>query len=226
MPIIRSHPLSWRSAGECRVRRSVSILSVVMGMIGIGLATACSVQLTAPYSEDIDKDATALQNDFLKFAANMQMQVGSADGYYSNHQKDYADFEARLATMKMRSESLPSGVPCGRAFDAGKKTARTLSGPMQSQVSDRMAQQGWGDASCVTILVSIAGEQMERLRGQHEIRCNPSAKKGLCATLFSSPPIFGIVSTSQSDAPLVSAVSISINELVGAEHDIKPVSKN
>jgi hypothetical protein len=196
-------------------------------IIGIGLViSACTVQLTAPYSEDIDKDATALQNDFLKFAANMQMQAGKPDGYYSNHQNGYADFEARLATMKMRSESLPTGVPCGRALDAGKKTERTISGPMQSQVSDRMGQPGWGNASCITILVSIAGEQMERLRSQHEIRCNPSAKKELCATLFSSPPIFGIVGTGQSDAPLVSAVSISLNELVSAEHDIKPTSKN
>jgi hypothetical protein len=196
-------------------------------MTGIGLiASACSVQLTAPYSEDIDKDAITLQSDFLRFAANMQMQADTEDGYYSKHQKDYADFEARLATMRMRSESLPSGVPCGRAVDAGGKVERTLSGPMQSQLSDRLAQPGWGNASCITILVSLAGEQMERLRGQHEIRCNPSAKKGLCATLFSSPPIFGIVSTGQSDAPLVSAVSISLNELVGAERDIKPASRS
>ena len=154
------------------------------------------------------------------------MQAGTPDAYYVNHQKDYAAFEASLATMKMRSELLPAGVPCGRALDAAKKPERTLSGPMGSQVSERVGLPGWGNASCITILVSIAGEQMERLRSQHEIRCSPSARKELCATLFSSPPIFGIVSTPQSDAPLVSAVSISLNELVGAEHDIKPVSKN
>jgi hypothetical protein len=196
-------------------------------LVGIGVAlSACTVQLTAPYSEDIDKNATTLQNDFLRFAANLQMQAGKPDGYYSNHQKDYADFEAQLATMKMRSESLSTGVPCGRALDAGKKAEKALSGPMQSQISDRMSHPGWGAASCITILVTIAGEQMERLRSQHEIRCNPTAKKELCTTLFSSPPIFDIVSVGQSDAPLVSAVAISLNELVGAEHDIRPRSKS
>jgi len=210
------------------MRRPISNPALVNGLlIGVSLAvSACAAQLTAPYTEDIDKDATALQSDFLKFAANMQMQADKPDAYYSNHQKDYADFEARLATMKMRSESLPAGVPCGRVLDAGRKAERSLSGPMQSQLSDRMNQPGWGNASCITILVSIAGEQMERLRSQHEIRCNPSAKKELCTTLFSSPPIFGIVSAGQSEAPLVSAVSISLNELVSAEHDIKPASKN
>ena len=209
-----------------RTSRSVSILTLILSMLGVAVVPGCSVQLTAPYSEDIDKDATALQGDFIRFAANMQMQAVSADGYYSNHQKDYADFEARLATMKMRSESLSSGVPCGRVVDAGRRAERVLSGSMQAQVSERVAQKGWDGASCITILVSIAGEQMERLRGQHELRCSPPAKKGLCATLFSSPPIFGIVGTAQSEAPLVSAVSISLNELVGAEHDIKPASKS
>jgi hypothetical protein len=209
------------------MRQLASIRAFIPAVFSIGLiAAACSVQLTAPYSEAIDTDAIALQNDFLKFVANMQMQTDVPDGYYSKHQKDYADFESRLAIMRMRSESLSSGVPCGRAVDAGKKGEKVFIGPMQSQLSDRLAQPGWGDASCITILVSLAGEQMERLRSQHEIRCNPSAKKGLCATLFSSPPIFGIVSTAQSEAPLVSAVSISLNELVGAEHDIKPASKS
>ena len=175
-------------------------------LFAVGLSvSACAVQLTAPYSEDIDKDATALQADFIKFAAIMQMQAGKPEAYYSNHQKDYADFEARLATIKVRSESLPAGVPCGRVLGTGKKTERALSGPLQAQLSDRMSQQGWGDASCITILVSIAGEQMERLRSQHELRCNASAKQVLCTTLFGSPPIFSIVSTGQSEAPLVSA---------------------
>ncbi|MGE0226158.1 MAG: hypothetical protein AB7S57_23020 [Acetobacteraceae bacterium] len=196
-------------------------------VIGICLgAAACTVQLTAPYSEEIDKDATALQSDFLKFAANMQMQAGKPEAYYTNHQQTYADFEARLAVMRMRSESLSSGVPCRRALDTRNSAERSLIGPMQSQVSEKIGEPGWGDSSCVTILVMIAGDQMERLRSQHEIRCNPSAKKELCTTLFSSPPIFGIFGTGQNNAPLVSAVAISLNELVGAERDIRPVQKN
>ena len=196
-------------------------------LFAIGLTvSACAVQLTAPYSEDIDKDATALQGEFIKFAAIMQMQAGKPEAYYTNHEKQYADFEARLATMKVRSEALPAGVPCGRVLGAGKKTERVLSGPLQGQVSDRMAQQGWGDASCITILVGIAGEQMERLRSQHEKRCAASVAPVLCTTLFGSPPIFTIVSTGQSEAPLVSAVSISLNELASAEHDLKPPAKN
>lgn len=184
--------------------------------------SACTVQLTAPYSEDIAKESAALQADFLRFVAEMQMVAGTEKAYYSANQGRYSDFEARLAVITLRSESLPGGVPCGRALEAAKPVERTLNGPMKGEVSSRLSQPGWGNASCITILAAIAGDQMERLRSQHQIRCTPTASPLLCQTLFSNPPIFAIVSNAQSDAPLVSAVSISINELVGAEQDLKP----
>lgn len=205
-------------AREKAARLPVLVIFTALSLIG------CTVQLTQPYSRDIDEQATSLQSDFLTFVADMQMQAGTPDAYYSKNQAAYGDFEARLAVITLRSESLPGGLPCGRAVDQGKKAERLLSGAMQAQVSARVSQPGFGNASCVTILATIAGEQMERLRSQHKIRCNPTANPLLCTTLFASPPIFAIVGTAQSEAPLVSAVSISLNELVGAERDIKPAT--
>jgi hypothetical protein len=185
----------------------------------------CSVQLTAPYSEDIDSEASSLQADFVRFVADTQMKAGTADAFYDKSQQKYADFEARLAVIQMRSASIPRGVPCGRAVASAQHMERALTGPMQSEVLGRISNAGSENASCITILAVIASEQMERLRGQHQLRCNSSAPPARCTTLFSSPPIFGVILTGQSDAPLVSAVSISLNELVGAERDIKPLPK-
>ena len=201
-----------------RTKRSILCFLVAAGVAG------CTVQLTAPYNEDIDQEASSLQTNFLRFVANLQMVAGTPQGYYSQHQQQYSDFEASLAIIRMRSEALPGGVPCGHAIEQGKKAARTLSGSMQGEVSTRLSQPGLANASCITILAIIAEDQMERLRSQHQRRCNPTAPPTLCTTLFSSPPIFNIVTNAQSDAPLVSAVSISLNELVGAERDIKPPS--
>jgi hypothetical protein len=48
-------------------RRGSLILSILTGVLTIG----CTVQLTAPYSSDIDAAASSLQSDFLKFAEKM-----------------------------------------------------------------------------------------------------------------------------------------------------------
>jgi hypothetical protein len=200
-----------------RVRR------LLMGIVATALVAGCTVQLTAPYSSDIDTQASALQSDFFRFVAEMQMVAGTPNGYYDEHAFQYADFEARLAVIRMRSESLSGGVPCGRALEAAKKAQIPLRDQIAQSISAASAQGEADNASCITILVRLAQNNMERLRSQHQLRCNRSAKLALCTTLFSAPPIFNILSPGQSDAPLVSAVAISLNELVGAERDIKPL---
>jgi hypothetical protein len=202
-------------------RRGSLILSILTGVLTIG----CTVQLTAPYSSDIDAAASSLQSDFLKFAANMQMIAGTPKGYYQEQRSQYSDFEARLAVIQMRSESLSGGVPCGRALEAAKKANIPIAGKIEESVTTALSQPNTSNASCITILADLAQKNMERLRSQHELRCNQTAKPILCTTLFSAPPISNILVAGPSDAPLVSAVAITLNELVGAERDIKPASK-
>jgi len=202
-------------------RRGSLILSILTGVLTIG----CTVQLTAPYSSDIDAAASSLQSDFLKFAANMQMIAGTPKGYYQEQRSQYSDFEARLAVIQMRSESLSGGVPCGRALEAAKKANIPIAGKIEESVTTALSQPTTSNASCITILADLAQKNMERLRSQHELRCNQTAKPILCTTLFSAPPISNILVARPSDAPLVSAVAITLNELVGAERDIKPASK-
>lgn len=204
-----------------RFKRGFSILSILTGFLAIG----CTVQLTAPYSSDIDTAASSLQSDFLKFAANMQMVAGTPKGYYDQQSSQYSDFEARLALIKMRSETLSGGVPCGRALEAAKKVKIPVAGQIEESVSTALSEAGTNNDSCITILATLAERNMERLRSQHKLRCNETAKPILCTTLFSTPPIFDVLTVGPSNAPLVSAVAINLNELVGAERDIRPVSK-
>ena len=199
------------------------VRGLLMGIAATALVAGCTVQLTAPYSSDIDTQASALQSDFFRFVAEMQMVAGTPKGYYDEHALQYADFEARLAVIRMRSESLSGGVPCGRALEAAKKARIPLGDQIAQSISAASGQGEADNANCITILVRLAQNNMERLRSQHQLRCNRSAKVLLCTTLFSAPPIFNILSPGQSDAPLVSAVAISLNELVGAERDIKPL---
>jgi hypothetical protein len=211
-----------RKEKRARQRKRGSLLLSILISV---LAIACTVQLTAPYSSDIDTAASSLQSDFLKFAANMQMIAETPEGYYDKQKLQYSDFESRLAVIKMRSESLSGGLACGRALETAKKAKIPMAGQIEESVSTALSQPQTSSASCITILVGLAQNNMERLRNQHERRCNQAAKPLLCTTLFSAPPIFNILVVGPSDAPLVSAVAITLNELVGAERDIKPASK-
>jgi hypothetical protein len=201
--------------------RGYLVLSILASIVAVG----CTVQLTPPYSSDIDLAASSLQSDFLKFAANMQMIAGTPEGYYDKQRLQYSDFESRLAVIKMRSENLSGGVPCGRALDAAKKVKIPIAGQIEQSVSTAISQGETSNATCITILVGLVQNNMERLRTQHERRCNQTVKPNLCTTLFAAPPIYNILVVGPSDAPLVSAVAITLNELVGAERDIKPASK-
>lgn len=119
---------------------------LILGALSIG----CTVQLTAPYSSDIDAAASSLQSDFLKFAANMQMIAGTPKGYYEQQSSQYSDFEARLAVIQMRSEGLSGGVPCGRALEAAKKANVPIAGKIEESVTTALSQPDASNASCIT----------------------------------------------------------------------------
>ena len=152
------------------------------------------------------------------------MVAGTPKGYYDRHSSEYGDFEARLAVIKLRSESLDGGVPCRQALEVAKRARKPIASQIEQSVVATGSQAVDSDASCVTILAGLAQRNMERLRSQHALRCTPTAKPILCTTLFSSPPIFDILVPGPSEAPLVSAVAITLNELVGAERDLRPAS--
>ena len=143
-----------------RCSRGLLILSILISVMTAG----CTVQLTAPYSSDIDTAASSLQSDFLKFAANMQMIAGTPKGYYEQQSSQYSDFEARLAVIKMRSESLSGGVACGQALEAAKKAKIPMAGQIEDSVSTALSEPATSNASCITILAGLAQNNMERLR--------------------------------------------------------------
>jgi hypothetical protein len=149
---------------ERSVRRLISgkgtFVDFCVAMLTFVFVAGCSVQLTPPYSEDIDSEASSLQSDFVRFVADMQMKAGTTDAFYDKSQQKYADFEARLAVIQMRSASIPRGVPCGQAVASAQHTEKALTGPMQSEVLGRISKAGSEDASCITILAVIASEQM------------------------------------------------------------------
>ncbi len=210
-----------------RFRRRVGIAAALVITTAIA---ACSPQLVPPYNETIHKGALSLEEDFVKFAATMQQVAGTPEAYYAKHRGAYADFAARLAVLRRRSETAPGGVPCQKALEVSRRTAGITTSPIASRAADRASEAGLEGASCVTILVALAQRQIERLRGQHEERCAPSKPRELCTTLFGSAPIYGIFAANTgagiSNAPLVSAVAISLDELAGSQEDLKPAPRS
>ena len=67
----------------------------------IAITLSGCVQLAAPYSEDIDKKASSLQEDFFKFVANMQSQAGKPEGYYLKQSTNYDNFDVQLAVIRL-----------------------------------------------------------------------------------------------------------------------------
>jgi hypothetical protein len=201
----------------------------VTAVLALSVATAaCGVRLASPYDDAVYRGAQALETDFVRFAAAMQDVAGTPDGYYAKHRETYTDFAARLAVLQRRSESIPGGVPCGRALDLARRTGRSVVPQLAGRIAARAAEPGMEGASCTTVIVVLAQEQMERLRSQHELRCSRAAAEvpARCTTLFGAPPIYRIFATGTGDAssgtPLVSAVAITLDELVGIQEDVKP----
>jgi len=196
------------------------LVACIRALAGLAvLAAGCSVQLVPPYDAQIAQEASSLQKDFYVFVGTMQTEAATPAGYYGEHVKDYVEFEARLAALRSAAEGQPGGVPC----PLGANQTAGLAPAVRQQL------QG-GSATCIAVLAQIAERQMERLRQAHEIACKPLGAGSLgrpdpqCQALFGDPPLYRTISGQPSSAPLVTAVSISLNELAQAERSLKPAS--
>src|SRR3954451_25343926 len=98
----------------------------------------------------------------------MQEVAGTPDGYYVKHRSTYANFAARLAVLRRRSETLAGGVSCSRALEIASKTGTKADAGLGSQIAAPTTPPGTEAASCTTIIIVLAQDQIERLRSQHE----------------------------------------------------------
>jgi len=192
------------------------------------LLAGCTVHLTPGYDADVAKEVSDLQEDFFVFAGTMQVEAGTPAGYYSNHEKDYVDFEARLASIRFQTENDAGGLPCGKTLQAIQKAnAAALDKLDPSIKAQLLAFQG--SDTCMTILAKLAEQQMELLRKIHADSCKPVLVGNVakpdphCPGVFGDPPLFDVIGTTASTAPAVSAVSIVLNELVRQEQLLKPL---
>ena len=212
-----------RPSSRKRIVNDARALTVAL-LVTTALLCGCAVQLVPPYNANIDKNASDLQKDYYVFIGNMQIQAGTPDGYYSNHVKDYTDFEARLAVIRFQAENDPGGMPCGQAIKLIQKTNGSALDRVDPQIKQRLQSVGESD-SCITILARLAEQEMESLRQLHEKGCNKEKPTQFCRSIFSNPPLFNVITGPTSDAPAVSAVSIALNKLVRQEQMMKPAPK-
>ena len=125
-------------------------------LVTTALLCGCAVQLVPPYNANIDKNASDLQKDYYVFIGNMQIQAGTPDGYYTNHVKDYTDFEARLAVIRFQAENDPGGMPCGQTMKLIQKTNGSALDRVYRQIKQWLQGVGEFD-SCITILGEASG---------------------------------------------------------------------
>jgi hypothetical protein len=211
-------------------------LPAIACVASLALAS-CSVQLTPPYDEVIEKQADSLKTDFLRFVAERQRTAGTPKGYYVDSQAAYDDFIARLAAMELRSEDQPGGISCARAVELTKSVTGGIisfnlgNAAQQSAVSDSAS-----NVSCATAAIRNAQDQIERFRSQDEKRCAKGSPPVQCTTLFGTVPVSRVAASLHSmpgaiaaaageeESTLVKAVLISLDNLEGLEQDLKPVS--
>lgn len=211
-------------------------LSTIAWAANLALAN-CSVQLTPPYDEMIEKQTDSLKADFLRFVAERQRTAGTPKGYYLDHQAAYDNFAASLAAMELRSEDQPGGVSCARAVELAKRmTPGITSFNLGNAVHLSAAPDTAGDISCVTAGVRNAQDQIERFRGQDEKRCAKGSPPVQCTTLFGTVPVSRVAAslrslpsataaaTDEGESTLVKAVLISLDNLEGLEQDLKPAA--
>ena len=211
-------------------------LSTIAWATNVALVS-CSVQLTPPYDEVIEKQTDSLKADFLRFVAGRQRTAGTPKGYYLDHQATYDNFAASLAAMELRSEDQPGGVSCAQAVAL---TKRATTGINSLRVSNDMSRSAppdtAGNTSCVTMEIRNAQDQIERFRSQDEKRCAKGSPPVQCTTLFGTVPVSRLATslhtlpgataatTDEGESTLVKAVLISLDNLEGLEQDLKPTS--
>jgi hypothetical protein len=178
--------------------------------------TDCSVQLTPPYDEMIEKQSDALKGDFLRFVAERQRTAGTSKGYYLDQ---------------------PGGVSCAQALELTKKmTPGITSFNLGNAVDKSAAPDIAGGVSCVTAGIRNAQDQIELFRDQDKKRCAKDLPPVRCTTLFGTVPVSRVAvslralqsattpSTDEGESTLVKAVLISLDNLEGLEQDLRPAS--
>lgn len=215
-----------------RRRRTRAVyLSTIAWAANLAMAN-CSVQLTPPYDEMIEKQTNSLKADFLRFVAERQRTAGTPNGYYLDHQAAYDNFAASLAAMELRSEDQPGGVSCARAVEL---TKRMTPGITSFNLGNAAAADTASDISCVTAGIRNAQDQIEQFRGQDEKRCAKGSPPVQCTTLFGTVPVSRVAAslrsvpsatgaTDKGKSTLVKAVLISLDNLEGLEQDLKPAA--
>ncbi len=174
---------------------------LLMGIVATALVAGCTVQLTAPYSSDID---IAGQRPAVRL---LPVRGGDADG---RRHTEWLLRRARLPICRLRSA--PGGDPDAFGEPERRRSLRPCVG------GDKKAQLPLGIRS------RSRSPQRPRRRGQTTPAASRSwcgsprttwsgceastscdaidRRSWRCTTLFSAPPIFNILSPGQSDAPL------------------------
>jgi hypothetical protein len=196
----------------------------------------CSVQLTAPYDDVIEKQTDSLKADFLRFVSQRQRTAGTPKGYYVDHEASYDNFLASLAAMELRSEDQPGGISCARAIELTKNVSTGINSfNLGNAARDSVAPDTVGETSCVTAEIRNAQNQIERFRSQDEKRCAKGTPPEQCTTLFGTVPVSRVatslralpsataIATDEGESTLVKAVLISLDNLEGLEQDLRTV---
>ncbi|HEX3346777.1 MAG TPA: hypothetical protein VHS58_01590 [Acetobacteraceae bacterium] len=197
-----------------------------------GLA-GCTAEIVPPYDEAIDSGAHALRSDFLKFVAERQRTANTAAGTYASSASTYSDLLAKLGAIELRAEDQPNGVDCAQMQVMFARVHTGISSFDAAAVGSA-ASNASGGGSCIAVLARIASKQIENLRKDDERRCASIPATASCIDLFGSESVASIVASVHAtpsatidlasaarSSPFVKAVLVSLDELAGAEQDLK-----
>ena len=204
--------------------------TIVFGLLCV--AASCT-QLVPTYDEAIDQGSQSLRAEFLKFVADRQQQIAQGSGPYKA--SDYSTLQSDLGAIELRAADQPNGVDCNKVIDAFTHAHTGISSFSTADIGAAAAAYPGG--SCIVVLAGLAAKQLERLRADDARRCATTPASQSCIDLFGTKTVAQMVADLHTPedhvldlrdvataSPLVRATLVSIDEMAGAEQDLKAVS--
>lgn len=203
--------------------------------LGLGLAlflACCAPQLVPGYDEPIDTAAQNLRADFLKFVAERQRLMGQPTGNYASNAAAYSDFLARLGAIELRAADQPVSVDCAQLQGVFARLHTGEAG-LDAGAERAAGAAAAGGGSCIVALARLAAGQVARLQADDARRCAAVPPGASCVDLFGTESVGAMVAAVHTvpsagsavlaggTAPLVRATLVSLDELAGAEQDLK-----
>jgi len=145
--------------------RQLRLSRILFVLAGLFFLQGCAVSLISSYDETIDKTVTQFNEEFLKFAAEMNRKAGTPAGTYESNRAYYDTWNAKLETMKIRAIARSPVQGCSMTQSFKGLMPQGLAA-FQAQAAPNTEEPKRGD--CTAILLALLQVQFRNFAEFHD----------------------------------------------------------